>query len=74
MRAKIPVHVIRFEDILQRPALALGDLMKFVLNVNTIKGTQIEAYINLAIQEKAPEVYKPRKGVVNGNVAKFSEA
>jgi len=48
--------------------------MKFVLNVNTIKGTQIEAYINLAIQEKAPEVYKPRKGVVNGNVAKFSEA
>jgi len=35
MKAKIPVHIIRFEDIIQRPALALSDLMKFVLNVNT---------------------------------------
>jgi hypothetical protein len=48
--------------------------MKFVLNVNTIKNTQIEAYINLAVKEKAPEIYKPRVGVVNGNKKKFSEA
>jgi hypothetical protein len=27
----------------------------------------------LAVNEKAPEIYKPRVGKVNGNVAKFKE-
>jgi len=32
----------------------------------------IEKRIELAVKEKAPEVYKPRKGLVNGNKDKFT--
>ena len=73
MRAKIPVHIIRYEDIIQRPQAALENLCKFILNVETVEGTQISANIALAVQEKAPEIYKPRKGKVNGNTDKFTE-
>jgi hypothetical protein len=46
--SKIPVHIIRYEDILERPTEALGDLMKFILRVPTIEGTRMESYINIA--------------------------
>ena len=71
LKAKIPVHVIRYEDIVLDPVSCLGDLCCFLLNVKSIHGTKIEKYINLACQEKAPEVYKPRKGQVNANKLKF---
>ena len=71
LKAKIPVHVIRYEDIVLAPKPTLLELFKFVLNVNTLEGTRIERYVDLACQERAPEVYKPRKGKVNNNVAKF---
>ena len=71
LKAKIPVHVIRYEDIVLAPKPTLIELFKFVLNVNTLEGTRIEQYVELACREKAPEVYKPRKGKVNNNVAKF---
>jgi len=29
--------------------------------------------IKLAVQERPPEIYKPRKGKVNANVEKFTE-
>lgn len=45
--------------------------MKFILNVESIKGTKILKYIELATKEKAPEVYKPRQGKVNNNKSKF---
>lgn len=34
----------------------------------------IEKRIELAVREKAPEVYKPRKGLVGGNRDKFTAA
>lgn len=46
--------------------------MKFILNVDDIKGTRIENFINLGTEQKAPEVYKPRKGQVGRNNDKFS--
>ena len=63
--------MVRYEDIVLCPKPTLAELFKFILNVNTLEGTRIERYIDLACQEKAPEVYKPRKGKVNNNVAKF---
>lgn len=47
-------------------------LMKFVLNNDQLDGTVIEQYIDLAVKEKAPEIYKPREGKVLGNLEKFS--
>lgn len=49
-------------------------MMKFILNVDSLKGSKIEKYIELGIKEKAPEVYKPRKGRVGKNNDKFSPA
>ena len=63
--------MIRYEDIVLNPRPTLTELMKFVLNVRSLEGTRVERYIQLACQEKAPEVYKPRKGRVNANMAKF---
>ena len=48
MKAKIPVHIIRYEDIVQKPEPTMADLMKFILNVETLEGTKIEKYIKLA--------------------------
>jgi hypothetical protein len=52
----------------------MTNLMQFILNVDSIAGTKIEKFIELGIQEKAPEVYKPRKGLVGRNNDKFSPA
>jgi len=50
----------------------LTELFKFILSVETIEGTMIEKRIELASKDKPPEVYKPRKGQVNGNKEKFT--
>ena len=71
LKAKIPVHVVRYEDIVLNPAPTMREVLKFILNVQTLEGTRVERYIQLACQEAAPEVYKPRKGRVNANMAKF---
>ena len=71
LKAKIPVHIIRYEDIVINPIPVLKNLCCFLLNVESVEGTKIEKYIELACKEKAPEVYKPRKGKVNANKLKF---
>ena len=48
LKAKIPVHVIRYEDIVLAPRLALTELLKFILNVKTLEGTRVAKYIELA--------------------------
>ena len=42
LKAKIPVHIIRYEDIVQKPEPTMVDLVKFILNVESIEGTKIE--------------------------------
>jgi len=71
METKIPTHIIRYEDICERPIEALSDLMKFILKVPSIEGTRIESYIKLASNEGRPEVYKPRSGKVGANMRFF---
>jgi len=72
LKAKIPVHIIRYEDICKNAFNSFTELFKFILSVETIEGTLIEKRIELALKEKPPEVYKPRKGQVNGNKEKFT--
>ena len=72
LNSKIPVHVIRYEDILTNPKNTMMQLMKFIINEPNIEGTRIEKYIDLTVSEKAPEIYKPRQGQVNSNNEKFN--
>lgn len=72
LAAKVPVHIIRYEDILGNPKQAMMQLMRFILNEPaSLEGTIIERYVDLAVKEKAPEIYKPRQGQVNSNADKF---
>lgn len=50
----------------------MTDLIKFICNVESIEDTRIRNYIDLAAKEPSPQVYKPRKGKVNGNYEKFA--
>lgn len=58
--AKIPVHIIRYEDIVNNPEPVLRSLLEFILNVDDLKGTVIDQYLKLAIAETSPQIYKPR--------------
>lgn len=42
IHAKIPVHIIRYEDIVSNPYLPLKKLLEFILNVKEISGTKVE--------------------------------
>jgi len=71
--ASIPVHIIRYEDIVSNPKYAMTELLKFVLNVESLAGTRIEKYIALGTSIESPQVYKPRKGFIGKNSEKFNE-
>ena len=73
MNAKIPVHIIRYEDIVESPYPALKSLLEFILNVETISGTKVEHFLKIAVTEASPQIYKPRVGKVLDNLEKFDE-
>jgi len=50
----------------------MTDLMCFMFNVETIKGTKLEKYVELACAAARPMIYKPRQGMVGKNFSKFS--
>ena len=54
--------------MIERLPECLTGLMKFLLRQDDITGTRIAKYIELTCNEKKPEKYKPRKGLVNGNL------
>ena len=65
---RIPTFVVRYEDLLSKPKDTLLDLFRFLLNEKDLDGTLIENLINSHTQPKVKkEVYKPRKGKINGN-------
>lgn len=70
----IPKHIIRYEDLIEKPVEVLTDLIKFVLNVDDISGTKVERLINDAAGNY-DGVYKPRPGGggVGKNINKYSE-
>ena len=73
LASKIPVHIVRFEDLVSNPNSTLIELMKFVLNVKTLENTRIETYIKLATNQPAPQKYKPRNGKAYANRDKFGK-
>lgn len=54
LNAKIPVHIIRYEDIVNTPEPTLKSLLEFILNVETISGTKIEHFLKIAVNEASP--------------------
>ena len=54
------------------PHPVLKSLLEFILNVEDIKGTVVNHYLNLAIAETSPQIYKPREGKANANFDKFN--
>lgn len=49
LNAKIPLHIIRYEDIVSNPEPALRGLLEFILNVDSIVGTKVEQYLKIAV-------------------------
>lgn len=49
------------------------NLFSFVLNEPDLENTVIAKYVDLAVKEKAPEIYQPREGKVHNNSTKFAE-
>ena len=54
LNAKIPVHIIRYEDIVQTPEPTLKSLLEFILNVENIKDTKLEHFLKIAVKEASP--------------------
>lgn len=73
LNSKVPVHIIRYEDIVANPKPTLKSLLEFILNVRDIANTKIEHYLNLAVKEASPQIYKPREGKINANTNKFDK-
>jgi hypothetical protein len=49
IHAKIPVHIVRYEDVVSNPYFPLKSLLEFILNIKDISGTIIEQYLNIAV-------------------------
>ena len=64
----IPTYIVRYEDLVSDTKNTLQDLFKFLLNQEDLDGTLIETLIEYHTKSKSlKEVYKPRKGKINGN-------
>ena len=64
----IPTYVVRYEDMMSNPKNTLLDLFRFLLNEKNLEGTIIEALVEQHTKSKTiKQVYKPRKGKINGN-------
>lgn len=53
MKMEIPIHIVRYEDLVARPGEVMPDLIKFVFGVADIKGTLVQSYIDIAVAEGA---------------------
>ena len=54
INAKIPVHIIRYEDIVAKPEPTLKSLLEYILNIQDISGTKLEHYLKIAVKEASP--------------------
>ena len=70
---QIPVHIVRYEDLCQRPKDALTEMMKFLFNVEDIADTRIEKFVEMHVTMAPPKVYEPRAGKIDGNRSKYTK-
>jgi hypothetical protein len=71
-QTEIPLHVIRYEDLVARPGEVIPDMMKFAFNQQDISDSLVQKFIELAVAEGAQKTYKPRVGKANVNMDKYS--
>ena len=72
LNAEMPVHIIRYEDMVKRPRYAMTELMKFMYKLEDLEGTVIGQYVNMATEVAAPQKYAPRAGKAGmANIDKY---
>lgn len=69
----IPLHIIRYEDLVYNSEPTLKKALEFILNVDDISGTKVHQYLKLAVSEESPKIYKPREGVPNKSLKRFTK-
>jgi len=74
LNCPVPLHVVRYEDIIGRQEETLVELFQFMMRTDHLEGTRIRKYIELACSENMPQRYKPRKGKVNANLDYYKKA
>jgi hypothetical protein len=45
----VPVHFVRYEDLITSPAEIYGDLFRFLLDLDDIEGTNVQQRIKCVI-------------------------
>lgn len=45
LQSKVPVHIVRYEDLVGSPCETICNMLRFIMNVHTIKGTRLEQYV-----------------------------
>jgi len=57
IRENIPIHIVRYEDIMQNPETVLKKAVEFILDVDDISGTKAGQYVKLAVEDSRPVNY-----------------
>ena len=71
LNVDVPVHWIRFEDMVTNPNWVMTEAMKFLLEVEDLSGTVIEKIIDIVFAGKTPTAYEPRNGKLNQNLENY---
>mmetsp|Transcript_1893 Transcript_1893/g.3289 ORF Transcript_1893/g.3289 Transcript_1893/m.3289 type:complete len:310 (-) Transcript_1893:29-958(-) len=75
LNSTVPLHIVRYEDLVSDPSSTLENLFKFLLNTKEIEGTVVQKMIALAVADASPpEIYKPRQAKINGSFDKFDSS
>jgi len=72
LKSKIPVHILRYEDIRTRPGPVLKGLAEFLIE-SDISGTRFEQIIDQTLQNELAGYYKPRQALILGNMGWYTE-
>ena len=66
-QTEYPVHIMKYEDIMNDPAPVLKGALEFIVGVDDITGTRLHKYLLTTVEEERPKKYEPRKGQVGKN-------
>ena len=53
---KVPTFFVRYEDLILKPQIVLEEVFKFLLDVNTLSGSLVEARIKNAVQDRLTQM------------------
>ena len=71
---KVPVHWVRYEDVVHDTKNTMMEVMKFLLNKKDLKGRVIEKIVDIVLKDSVPTAYEPRNdGKLGANLAKYTQ-